>query len=48
MLYDLKHAKIMEPKEVDCIFDTSFFATSENFVDLGLDEYWIKINKKWR
>ena len=44
LLYDLKHEL---PKEVDSIFDTSFFVAQENFVDLGLDDYWVKINNKW-
>ena len=44
MIYDLKS---FNPKEVYCIFNTDFFAEQENFVDLGLDEYWTKINDKW-
>ena len=50
MIFDLKHKK---PKEVYCIYNTSFFASAENFVDIGLDEFWTKTkftdkkNDKW-
>ena len=50
MIFDLKHKK---PKEVYCIYNTDFFASAENFVDIGLDEFWTKTkttdkkNDKW-
>ena len=45
MIFDLKNE--MQPKEVQCIYDTNFFVESENFVDLGLDEFWTKVNDEW-
>ena len=45
MIFDLKNEK--QPKEVQCIYDTNFFVESENFVDLGLDEFWTKLNDEW-
>ena len=39
--------KHKDPKEVNCIFDTCFFVAPENFVDLGLDEFWTKVNDRW-
>ena len=50
MIYDLKNPIA---KEVYCIYNTNFFAEAENFVDLGLDEFWTKSkttnekNDKW-
>ena len=50
MIYDLKNTI---PKEVYCIQNTNFFSVAENFVDLGLDEFWTKIittdkkNDRW-
>ena len=50
MIYDLNNP---DPKEVYCIYNTNFFAAAENFVDLGLDEFWTKIitsdkkNDRW-
>ena len=44
MIFDLKNEN---PKEVQCIYDTQFFAEPENFTDLGLDEFWTKVNDYW-
>ena len=45
MIFDLNNEQ--QPKEVHCIYDTYFFVESENFVDLGLDEFWTKVNDQW-
>ena len=44
MIFDLRSGT---PKEVQCIYDTQFFASPENFADLGLDEFWTKVNDYW-